>query len=313
MHHYTYMITDILTNKFYVGVRSSKCKPEDDINYMSSSKIVKELIKNNGKENFIKMIMDEFPTRELANEAEEDFLTRNNAGYNTLFYNQTNGNNKFCTFGISPTEEHINHLAELSRQRWANGEMQSSIDATKKRWAEGKMKNVLTATRKIGKRGLKGDDRTPAQKAHDASDLNKHWLGKKRPEFSSSIKGRDNHMFGKKHSEESKEAISKKKLDKDFLMATNTSGKSGVCVTKDNTFKAYITKDGATKYIGTFATFEEALKQRELAECLVENGQFESIKTIKEKECPHCRKIGKGGNMTRYHFDNCKHKESEGK
>jgi len=25
-----------------------------------------------------------------------------------------------------------------------------------------------------------------------------------------------------------------------------------------------------------------------------------------EKQCPHCKTIGKGGNMTRYHFDNCK-------
>lgn len=25
-----------------------------------------------------------------------------------------------------------------------------------------------------------------------------------------------------------------------------------------------------------------------------------------EKTCPHCNKTGKGGNMTRYHFNNCK-------
>lgn len=27
---------------------------------------------------------------------------------------------------------------------------------------------------------------------------------------------------------------------------------------------------------------------------------------LKEKTCPHCSKIGKGPNMSRYHFDNCK-------
>ena len=26
----------------------------------------------------------------------------------------------------------------------------------------------------------------------------------------------------------------------------------------------------------------------------------------KQKECPHCGLIGGGGNMKRYHFDNCK-------
>jgi NUMOD3 motif len=30
-----------------------------------------------------------------------------------------------------------------------------------------------------------------------------------------------------------------------------------------------------------------------------------------EKTCPHCGIIGAGGNMLRYHFDNCKHKGNE--
>ena len=30
---------------------------------------------------------------------------------------------------------------------------------------------------------------------------------------------------------------------------------------------------------------------------------------MKTKECPHCGMVGKGGNMTRYHFDKCKHRE----
>ena len=29
-------------------------------------------------------------------------------------------------------------------------------------------------------------------------------------------------------------------------------------------------------------------------------------KTRTEHTCPHCNKIGKGPNMKRYHFDNCK-------
>ena len=29
---------------------------------------------------------------------------------------------------------------------------------------------------------------------------------------------------------------------------------------------------------------------------------------IIERTCPHCNKTGKGSNMTRYHFDNCKNK-----
>jgi hypothetical protein len=33
--------------------------------------------------------------------------------------------------------------------------------------------------------------------------------------------------------------------------------------------------------------------------------------THAEKSCPHCGTIGAGGNMLRYHFDNCKHKENK--
>lgn len=32
-------------------------------------------------------------------------------------------------------------------------------------------------------------------------------------------------------------------------------------------------------------------------------------KKYPEVSCPHCSKIGRGGAMTRHHFDNCKHKE----
>ena len=30
-------------------------------------------------------------------------------------------------------------------------------------------------------------------------------------------------------------------------------------------------------------------------------------KNMKVLTCPHCAKEGKGGNMTRYHFNNCKY------
>ena len=35
-------------------------------------------------------------------------------------------------------------------------------------------------------------------------------------------------------------------------------------------------------------------------------GAQKTAKVLKERICPHCGKIGKGPNMTRYHFDNCK-------
>jgi len=38
--------------------------------------------------------------------------------------------------------------------------------------------------------------------------------------------------------------------------------------------------------------------------------KLRNIKHIcNERKCPHCELIGKGPNMTRYHFDNCKFKK----
>jgi hypothetical protein len=33
-----------------------------------------------------------------------------------------------------------------------------------------------------------------------------------------------------------------------------------------------------------------------------------TIRNLKTVVCPHCQKEGKGGNMTRYHFDNCRYR-----
>ena len=54
MKHYNYRITNILTNEFYIGVRSCKCLIEED-KYMGSSSIwtktyIKEHLKDLRKE-----------------------------------------------------------------------------------------------------------------------------------------------------------------------------------------------------------------------------------------------------------------------
>lgn len=43
-----------------------------------------------------------------------------------------------------------------------------------------------------------------------------------------------------------------------------------------------------------------------LGETLPEGYEWGYIVTRTEKVCPHCKKVGKGPNMTRYHFENCK-------
>lgn len=72
MNHYVYKIVFSHTegDKYYIGVRSCKCAPEDDISYWSSSKVVKDLINEHGIAAFKKVILDKFDTRSMANSEE---------------------------------------------------------------------------------------------------------------------------------------------------------------------------------------------------------------------------------------------------
>lgn len=72
-NHYTYRITNLITNEFYVGVRSCDCPIENDP-YMGSSSIwTKDYIKQN-KDHLKKEIVETFETRELANGGEIKLL-----------------------------------------------------------------------------------------------------------------------------------------------------------------------------------------------------------------------------------------------
>ena len=42
---------------------------------------------------------------------------------------------------------------------------------------------------------------------------------------------------------------------------------------------------------------------------IVNNKQYIGVRT--SKICPYCNLEGAGGNMTRYHFDNCKEKKCQ--
>lgn len=59
--HYVYKIININptdSRKYYIGVRTAENgNPQDDLNYWSSSKYLKEAIKELGLENFYKEIL----------------------------------------------------------------------------------------------------------------------------------------------------------------------------------------------------------------------------------------------------------------
>jgi len=67
IYHYTYFITNTTNQMQYIGVRSCSCLPENDSDYMGSSKTLDETMAVE-PEAFTKTIIGTFPTREIAND-----------------------------------------------------------------------------------------------------------------------------------------------------------------------------------------------------------------------------------------------------
>ena len=95
MKNYNYVYRIINLNpqddrKFYIGVRSCDCLPEEDTKYMSSSKYLKEAISVQGQENFKKEILSIWETREKAVLEEIRLHEKFDVKSNKSFYNKAN-------------------------------------------------------------------------------------------------------------------------------------------------------------------------------------------------------------------------------
>lgn len=71
--NYTYRITNIITNEFYIGVRSCDCEICDD-KYMGSSSIWTKLYIKEHKQNLKKEIISTYASRKDANDGEVELL-----------------------------------------------------------------------------------------------------------------------------------------------------------------------------------------------------------------------------------------------
>jgi hypothetical protein len=93
MNHYVYLIEkkNALPNqeKYYIGVRSCECKIGED-SYMSSSVFLREDIKKVGRQNFNKIILKRFDTREEAYTHEIQLHKEFDVANNFIFFNRAN-------------------------------------------------------------------------------------------------------------------------------------------------------------------------------------------------------------------------------
>ena len=95
-YHYVYKLIDtnpIDERIYYIGVRSCNCEPDID-KYYSSSKTIKNIIKNNGN-TFKKIILKIYDSREDASNEETRLHALYNVGLNKQYYNIVNQKGSF--------------------------------------------------------------------------------------------------------------------------------------------------------------------------------------------------------------------------
>jgi hypothetical protein len=171
---YTYLIRFKPTLQLYYGAKTAKgCHPDQLwIKYFTSSKVVKRLIKEYGKDAFEIVHIKLHETKEDALKWEELYLTSVDAGYNREYLNRHNGSKNFTQSGKHPSRETLNKLSKST-----SGENNGFFG-----------KNHSEETLKIMK------------------ENHRDYSGENHPQFGKT--GELSHNYGKKHTEEALKLMS---------------------------------------------------------------------------------------------------------
>jgi hypothetical protein len=273
MHHYTYKIiannpTD--TRRYYIGVRSCKCWPTEDVNYFGSCRKFKRWQKAQGTGGLEKKILAIWPSRELALEHEIRLHDMFDVAVDPEYWNRSKQTSTgFDTTGVKVdrvfSKEQLDRVAELGRSNKGKKFPQHIKERFSKIYSKegnpfyGKQhseETIKILSEKASKRTGYWKGRSPYP--HVVEALRKANIGKKhtqehREKNCNAHSGDKNHFFGKTHTEEARAKISAARLGK----SPSNKGSKAPRI-----------------------------------------------------DCPHCGKNTDTSNAVRWHFDNCKFKES---
>ena len=134
MYHYTYIITNTVNKKYYIGVRSCNTDPKLDSDYLGFSKYLNEDVFLYGKNCFTKVIIKIFDNINDAMSHEIELHSYFDVENNDLFYNNINARDSgFTWYGRNHTEETIQKIKEKRKDQKIIIEQ---IEKFKKTWSE---------------------------------------------------------------------------------------------------------------------------------------------------------------------------------
>jgi len=332
--HYVYITTNKINGKKYIGQHST-----NNINdgYLGSGKKLLHDFKKYGKENFSKKILKEVNSADNLDFLETNYIKE----YNTLYPNGYN----LTTGGESKKEYSKESLRKMSEKAKKRGPMNKE---TKTKIGEASKGRVFTEeSRKKKSVSLKGrifteEHKRKLSEAHKGmkkpwvkGNLNGPWNPNGGPGRIGGLFAEKNGMYGKHHTEESKKKMGEKISEK-------LKGRVFADEHKRNLSKSKLGKGTFPKGVGHKQRFiniygeNEGLKkfnQFQIKQSMAKQGKGigkipwnknkkltdehkrkikESLKNkhrnLKLIKCPYCGLNGRGGNMTRYHFEKCKSK-----
>lgn len=220
---YFYIIRHKLTGKYYAGCKINSSADSSNLmtesGYKTTSKVIKQLIKKDGLQSFEILKIKHFDSSDKTLSYESRFLMKVNAAENSMFFNQHNGGKNFVNKGgykltestknkmrKPKSEETIQKQNEEKRNR-SKKVYQKAIQTRKQNglpWiSDEQRERVKEFNKRYWNEKTKEEQRNRMIEFYKKNPISEETRNKHK-ELS---KGSNNGMFGKKHSEETRNKL----------------------------------------------------------------------------------------------------------
>ena len=198
MYGYIYETTNLINGKKYIGQHRGNF----DSDYYGSGKLILKAIEKYGKENFKVKLIEECNNLDELNKKEIYWISKLNADLRSDYYNIASGGSNIRSFrGINNPMYGKHHSEESKAKMSINQSISSWNKGTSGLYSKEYRAKISSGVSKSKKgKKLSESHRLAISKAMKNPEV--------RAKISKSLKGINNPMYGKHHSEESKAKIS---------------------------------------------------------------------------------------------------------